>query len=347
MAAKTIRVGLIGCGGNMRGAHIKRLSQVRGVKIAGIAEPVAENVGLARQMYGHLAGVPAFDDYRKMLKQLEPEAVVISTPHNLHCKQICDSLRAGCHVLVEKPMVCTVAEARRVIRTRDQAKREVVVSYQRHQQPEFKLIKRIIESGQLGEIQFITAIQNQNWYYNQGRKKGSWRIIAEKSGGGQLNDSGSHMMDILLHVSGLEAKTVVSYQQDFTFDVDVNSAIAVEFRNGAIGTINVVGNAPGIGGAVWEDITFHGSKGALYYRMLAQPNYRPVLQLRKFDVRDPVPLPKPPKPSDPDRHFIDVIRGKAQNEAPAECGLRVIELTEAAWKSAATGAPVRVRRART
>ena len=343
MARKTIRTGIIGCGGNMRG-HIKRLSAIRGVEIVGITEPVEANVEMARQANAHLADVPAFTDYRKMLKELKPDAIVISTPHNLHCKQVCDSLKAGCHVLVEKPMVCTVAEARRVIRTAKEAKKEVVVSYQRHQHSEFKLIKRIIDSGRIGEIQFITAIQNQNWYNNQGRKEGSWRIVAEKSGGGQLNDSGSHMMDILLHVSGLEAKSVMSYQQNFTFDVDVNAAIAVEFKNGAIGTINVVGNAPGIGGAVWEDITFHGSKGALYYRMLGQPDYRPVLEMRKFDVNEPIPLPKPPKASDPDRHFIDVIRGKAKNEAPAECGLRVIELTEAAWKSAATGKPVRVRR---
>ena len=63
---------------------------------------------LAKMVEKHpeLAGVPTFSDYTKMLKQVELDGVVIATPHTLHCEQIMTCLKAGLHVLSEKPMVC-------------------------------------------------------------------------------------------------------------------------------------------------------------------------------------------------------------------------------------------------
>jgi predicted dehydrogenase len=263
---------------------------------------------------------------------------VISTPHTLHAGQILAALDAGAHVLVEKPMTCTSAEARAVCDRAASSGKTVMVSYQRHQHALYRWMRAFIARGGLGEIQFVTAQQYQSWY--EGRRAGrGWRHLADLSGGGQLNDSGSHMVDILLHVTGLEPRTVSAWQQNLGLQVDVNMSINVQFAGGPLGSIAIVGQAPGIGGAVYEDVTITGSEAGLYYRVLGQPDNQPLLQLRRSGKTEPEPeLPGDmPASTDPDHAFVDVILGRAENLAPPECGLRTIQLSEAAWRSAAAG----------
>jgi predicted dehydrogenase len=326
----------------MRG-HIRRLTAIPEVEIVGIVEPVAANVQTAREQFPALAGVPAFDSHPAMLAALKPDAVEISTPHTLHAQQILDSLDAGCHVLCEKPMTCTTAEAKAVVERSAVTGKVMMVSYQRHQQALYRWMRRFIAEGGLGNLVFVTAQQFQSWY--DGRRAGrGWRHLPHLSGGGQLNDSGSHMVDILLHVTGLRPKIVSAMQQNLELEVDVNMAINVQFEGGALGTVAIIGSAPGIGGRVYEDVTIGGSEGGLYYRTLGQAAGAPLFQLRHTGKTDPEPeLPDLPASSDPDHAFIDVILGRAENEAPPLCGLRTIQLSEAAWRSAAeNGRPVAV-----
>lgn len=340
--ADSIRMGLIGLGNNML-THIGRLVQIPEVEIAGLVDPVAAMQTRLRERFPQLAGVPIFDSHEAMLRQIQPQAVEISTPHAFHFRQIVDSLEAGAHVLVEKPMVNSVREAEAVIRKRDETGKILLVSYQRHTQPPFLKMKQLIDDGAIGEVQFIQALQNQMWYASKfTTPELPWRVKKELSGGGQLNDSGSHLVDILLHVTSLEPATVFAAQQSFNLDVDVNSAITVTFTNGATGNVSIVGQAPGIGGAVWEDVTIYGSTGALYYRMLGQPEFKPVMELRQIGRTEPVDLGELPDGSTPDQNFVDAILGRDTVKSPAECGLRVMQLSEAAWRSAESGQVVAV-----
>ncbi len=325
-------------------AHLRRLAAIPEVRIVGIAEPNPESVRLAREQFPWLEGVPVFPDHRSLLARTEPDAVEISTPHTLHFEQIMDALEAGCHVLCEKPMTCTSEEARAVCEKTRATGRVMMVSYQRHQQALYRWMRRFIASGGLGTIQFVSAQQYQSWYEGRIAGKG-WRHLPHLSGGGQLNDSGSHLVDILLHVTGLQPKHVSALQQNLGLDVDVNMAIQVEFEGGALGSIAIVGQAPGIGSRVYEDVTITGDRAGLYYRMMATAEGKPVLEWRLRGKTEPEPeLPELPEESDPDRAFVDVILGRAENEAPPECGLRTIELSEAAWRSAAQGGvPVSIR----
>jgi predicted dehydrogenase len=321
-------------------------------------DPVEASRERFKERYPNLASVPIFSDHTEMLRSVQPAAVEISTPHAFHFRQIVDSLEAGAHVLVEKPMVNSVREAEDVIRTRDATGKIVLVSYQRHTQPTFVKMKQLIETGAIGEVEMIVALQNQQWYANKFRTpegaawlRGEssrpqdlpWRVHKDISGGGQLNDSGSHLVDILLYVTGLEPELVFAQQQNFKLEVDVNSAVTVRFTNGATGNVSIVGQAPGIGGAVWEDVTIYGSKGALYYRMLGQAEFKPSLELRRINENEPVDLGEMPPASTPDQNFVDAILGRDTVKSPAECGLRVMQLSEAAWKSAETNQVVDVR----
>jgi predicted dehydrogenase len=245
-------------------------------------------------------------------------------------------------VLCEKPLVCSVQEAKGVIAARDKAGKIVLVSYQRHYQHAFLVMKQAIDRGLIGTLQYVDLQQNQNWYSGQ-KAANRWRIHKELSGGGQLNDSGSHIVDILLYVTGLEPERVYAVQQTFDLGIDINSAITVTFKGGATGCLSIVGNAPFKGFAVLEDITIYGSEGAVFYRQLGQADHRtPYIAVRRFDSDDPIVVPDVPEPSTPDENFLAAIQGREPVLAPAECGLRVMQLSEAAWKSAERGEAVAV-----
>lgn len=341
MSSQTrIRTACIGCGGNMRG-HIGRLLQLPEIEIVGIADPYPEGIAAAKERFPQLAEVPTFEAHEPMLAGVAPDAVVISTPHVFHAEQIFAGLAAGAHVLCEKPMTCTSAEAEAVCSAAAESGKVVMVSYQRHQMPIFRWMREEIRSGRLGAIEYLSAQQFQSWADHFRDRPEAWRLHPDQSGGGQLNDSGSHLVDILLHVTGLEPRRLSCIQQRFEFAVDINSTLNLEFTNGAHGTLAIIGGARGISTAVFEDITLIGTESGLYYRTFGRAHGDPLLEIRRKGEREAATESiELPAGQTPDEHFVEVICGRAENEAPPECGLRTIRLSEAAWQSASSGGAV-------
>ncbi len=325
-----IRVGFIGCGGNASG-HLGRVLDIPEAEVVALCDVDQASLQRAKERNSQAAELPEFTHYQEMLEQVELDAVEISTPHTLHFEQIMAALDKGLHVLTEKPMVCTVDHARQVIAKAEETDKLVMISYQRHLQAQYRYVRNQIAAGELGDIQFISALQDQKWY--QGTI-GLWRQQMALSGGGQLNDSGSHLLDIVLWMTGLEVAEVQAYMEYLDSEVDINSALSLRFGNGALGTIAVVGNSPASG--IWEDITIWGTKAAVYIRR-GQIFYKTQHSNEVYEVNNL------PGSTTPDQNFIDAILGRDQVQVPPECGLRVIELTEAAWASAASGQPVKVK----
>ena len=326
-----IRVGFIGCGGNASG-HLGRVIDIPEAEVVALCDVDQASLQRAKERHSQAAGLPEFIHYQEMLEQVELDAVEISTPHTLHFEQIMAALDKGLHVLTEKPMVCTVDHARQVIAKAEEADKVLMISYQRHLQAQYRYVRNQIAAGELGDIQFISALQDQKWY--QGTI-GLWRQQMALSGGGQLNDSGSHLLDIVLWMTGLKVAEVQAYMEHFDSEVDINSALSLRFGNGALGTIAVVGNSPT--GGMWEDITIWGTKAVVYIRQ-GQIFYKTQHSNEVYEVNNL------PGSTTPDQNFIDAILGRDRVQVPPECGLRVIELTEAAWASAASGQPVKVER---
>jgi predicted dehydrogenase len=331
MPAQPIRIGFIGCGGVSNG-HANQIAKIPEAKIVALTDPNAETVKKFQERHAETKECPVFTDYQKMLSKVELDAVEIHSPHTLHFEQIMAALDKGLHVLTEKPMVCAVEHAKEVVTKAEQTGKAVLVSYQRHYQSEFRYVKEVIASGRLGTIQFISALQCQNWLEGV---RGTWRQDPALSGGGQLNDSGSHLLDILLWTTGLGVSEVAAFIDNLGVQVDINSALSFRFDNGAQGNISVVGNAP----MWWEDITIWGSEGMLIYR-----NGKLTHKQRDVEPFEPTE-DLLPRGSNPDRNFINAILGREEVKSPPVCGLRVIELTEAAWQSAANGGqPAKVKK---
>src|SRR5579862_6144465 len=170
--SEEIRVGMIGVGGIARG-HIERLLKLPEVKIVAICDNSDQSISRTRSAHeGKLEKTPVYTDYRELLEKERPDAVVICTPHTQHFQQGVDSLDAGAHVLLEKPMVNRVVEAQNLLKKIDQAKKVVALAYQRHTMPQFRYIKDKIESGEFGKVQFFNALQQQGWKKGT---TGSWR----------------------------------------------------------------------------------------------------------------------------------------------------------------------------
>ena len=324
-----VRVGFIGCGGIGR-RHVNAFASMDEAEVVALTDPDPARIAGYRQRCPELRDAPAFDDYRKMIEQVELDATCICSPHFAHYEQIVDSLRAGLHVLTEKPMVCTIEHARSVMEQESAAGKLVAIAYQRHCEGQYQFVRKAIESGQAGEVKFVTAFQGQEWLHSQ---KGKWRQVWELSCGGQLNDSGSHLIDIILWMTGLAVEEVSAGIDNCGTEVDINSALSFRFKNGALGTLSVVGACP-VG--FWEDITIVCEKWAFFLRK-GELTYSTGIggEMHRVDgfkyaVRGPAD------------NFVDAVLGRAEVQVPAICGLRVIELTEAAWASAKTGRPVKV-----
>ena len=323
---KKIRIGFIGCGGVSNG-HAERIIAMDDAEIVALCDTNQKTLDEYVERHPQLAGTPMFSDWKKMLDSVELDAVEIHTPHTLHFEQIMTSLDLGLHVLCEKPMVCKSEDALTVSRKLSETGLTLQVSYQRHFAPGFRHIRGMIADGVIGDVQFLTAWQSQEW---KRITKGMWRQIPELSGGDQLNDSGSHLVDIILWITGLAADEVTAFIDNCGTPVDINSAVSVRFTNGAQGTINIIGD----GITFDEEITVFGTTGVLAIR---------GGKLTHTDSEGKVHELQPKSDStDPDRNFVDAILGKDELQVPVECGLRVIQLTEAAWKSAAEGKPSKV-----
>ncbi|GGJ04931.1 scyllo-inositol 2-dehydrogenase (NADP(+)) [Alicyclobacillus cellulosilyticus] len=321
-----VRFLIIGAGGMGR-AHIRNLVQVPEAVIVGLVDPSAAAIEAVRQQFPQLKEVPSFASLADALARVQADAAVIVTPHSQHFEQGMMCLDAGLHVLMEKPFVAGSENARTIIERARQLGRHLAVAYQRHVQGPYLYLRHLIQSGALGDIQFITAYQAQAW---QKGTAGTWRQDPALSCGGQLNDSGSHLLDVVLWMTGAAPKSVMARIDHRGAPVDIDSALTVTLDNGAIATFNIVGSASI---EWWEDVSVHGTKGTALYR-----NGR--LFVAREGERHPQPVPETefPPSSDPDRNFVDLILGRVSAPAaPAECGLAVARLTEAAWESAETG----------
>lgn len=335
--SRKVRLGFIGAG-SITGMHLRNLKDVKEAKIVAFSDPNidsakhwAEQVGLTVK-----EGKTVFSDWREMLEKVDLDAVVILSPHSVHCEQILASLERGLHVLTEKPMVVKVSEAKKVIAAAKRTGKVVVVGYQRRFMPHFRFIREQIVKGTLGELKFIEAFVGQGW---QRGTANTWRQDPKLSGGGFLMDTGSHFVDITLWCAQTKPVKVTATISNNGAPVEINDIVGVEFADGKLASIVTVGSAI----SFFEHHTYvftegvirlEGGKVIVGKRRTDQPWGAEWREIEQSEM---------PPASNPDRHFIDVVLGRTENESPPEDALKVVAVTEAAYKSAALGQAVKVR----
>jgi predicted dehydrogenase len=323
-----IRLGVIGCG-SMSRYHGRVFTQsVPEAEIVALAEPDANN--LARyiaDVFPDHAAPATFTDYNAMLAEARLDAVLIVSPHAYHFQQVRDSISAGCHVLVEKPMVIHTKDAQALIAHARAHDRVISVAFPGPFSCEFQYIRDLI-AGDLGEIYMITGVCAQDWLAIAG---GSWRTRLELSGGGNLYDSGAHMFNAMLYLTNLSVTEVFAFVDNKDQEVDVVGAVALRFTRGALGTAAVSGAT-----TVFEQgIYIHGTKGSVKCSIYGGSM---EIWLGKHKVK----YPAVPEEISLQQNFIDCIKGRATTPSPALLGLRQARLMDAIYESARTGKAVQV-----
>jgi predicted dehydrogenase len=184
-------------------------------------------------------------EFIEMLNNEDLDIVGVFSPHSLHDIHVKYALRNGCHVLVEKPMANAVGDAITITKIAMGSGLHLVGGYQRHYENLYITAKSAIADGVIGNLQKFEAHLAQRW------SAGGWRGDRRFSGGGQPNDSGSHLQDIFLWMTG-SLPTQVYGNTDMKFEdeagnlvpksVEINSYSDVTLDNGAKGNITILGN---------------------------------------------------------------------------------------------------------
>lgn len=326
---KRLRIAVIGCGG-ISSVHAGPLSLDKRVEITHLVDTSSKQIEGFKQRFPALARLPEHKDFRDVLGEVD--AVTIQTPHTLHYPQIMAALDAGCHVLCEKPLVCSTAHAKKVLAKVKTSRLKLQVAYQRRVSPEFNYIRNQITSGGIGKLEYISVVLCQDWKH---LVRDTWRQDPKLSGGGQVNDSGSHIIDMLQWVTGCKLVCVTAFSENRGLKVDIDTTINVRFSGGMLATLAIIGNA-----RRWnERWCISGSEAMLIYD---------GTELKRVDewggpYKDVVLPLRTAKPLC--INWVDAILKKAELLSPPASVLNVVQLTEAIWKSAASGGkPVHLRK---
>jgi predicted dehydrogenase len=175
-------------------------------------------------------------DFDQMLRDPTIDAVYLANPTFLHAPHTIAALRAGKHVLVEKPMAMNAAEAQTMIDTANQSGRKLAVAYYRRFWDRFSAVHELLKANRLGKIVSV-RVTMQSWYAPPAESSGAWRVSRNLSGGGVLADVGSHKLDLLDWWLGID-KVICSRVATLTHSYDAEDSASFVLQSAVGALIN-------------------------------------------------------------------------------------------------------------
>ena len=202
---RIVNIGIIGCGGIANGKHMPSLKKIPNVRMIAFCDVIPERAEKAAQDYG-VPGAKVYTDYRELLKNPEIEVVHVLTPNREHADMTIDALYAGKHVMCEKPMAKTAADARRMVEAAKATGKKLTIGYQHRQKAQSIYAKEYIDTGALGEIYYANCLAIRR------RGTPNWGVFLneEEQGGGPVIDIATHSLDLTLYLmNNYEPKMVL------------------------------------------------------------------------------------------------------------------------------------------
>lgn len=207
---KTIKTAIFGTG-FMGRVHLEAVRRVEGVECVAIA---ARNASAGRHLADAFSIPTVATDYREVLRDPAVHAVHICTPNAQHHAMAKDAILAGKHVLCEKPLTTTVAEAAELAALAEQHAVRNCVCHNLRYYPMVQQMRRMREAGDLGEILVVQGTYSQDWLLYD--TDWNWRVEAAAAGASRcMGDIGSHFFDMAEHVSGLRVSALCADLQTF------------------------------------------------------------------------------------------------------------------------------------
>jgi UDP-N-acetyl-2-amino-2-deoxyglucuronate dehydrogenase len=333
-----VNVALVGSG-SIADTHLGAWLDVPSAKVVGVYSRSEEK---ARKTAAR-AGCDPTTDWRALVKREDVELVDIVTSSGSHAEIALEALRAGKHVLVEKPMAMTTADADRLIAAASAAGRTLSVVSQRRFEEQHRAVKRVLESGALGKLLLIEVscpyFRTQAYY-----DSADWRGKIATDGGALMNQS-IHSVDLLLWFGGdvhsIFAKTAT---QTHRMEAEDLALVTVTFKNGSFGTVLA---STSIQPGFPPCLNLYGEKGTIKIEGSAITHWTVPGVDKPADGSRPasagVADPKLASFAQHKAQILDVLGALAEKRAPlvtGDDGRRAVAFVEAVYKSSASGHPV-------
>jgi predicted dehydrogenase len=205
-----------------------------------LSEPNSKLVGIVTRdpAKAEPYGVPGFSTIETALAACDAGAVYIATPVFLHAPQTIAALRAGRHVLCEKPMALHFAEAKSMADTAVECGRTLGIAYYRRKYPKVERARQLLEAGAIGRPVFAEATSH-DWFNPIGTPR-VWLADPAMSGGGPLRDIASHRIDLMNYLFGRPARASVHLSNvEHQLPVEDNATAMIEYDSGVRGVVDV------------------------------------------------------------------------------------------------------------
>lgn len=240
-----LRVGIIGCGMITQKRHAPEYAVNENTEIYGWFDNNQERVGELAEQYGG----KVYHEIEEMLADNDIDAVSICTPNHLHAKLSVAALKAGKHVLCEKPMALSLEESSEMILAAEDSGKTLMVGHNQRLLPAHRKAKEILESGQLGKILFFQSNFKhsgpENWSVNHSNS--TWFFSKSQAHFGVFGDLGSHKLDIIRYLTSSEVDEIFTtamtvdkrYDNGEFIDIEDTAISMFRMKNGLEGYMNV------------------------------------------------------------------------------------------------------------
>jgi 1,5-anhydro-D-fructose reductase (1,5-anhydro-D-mannitol-forming) len=286
---------------------------------------VSRDQGRADSFAERHHAVRALTDLGELLGDPDVDAVYIATPNAMHADQVVAAAQAGKHVLCDKPLALTVADAQRAIAACDEAGVRLGVTFQTRFHDAFDRCQPAIRSGSLGDILVVQVEMSPGRTLLKG-----WRTDPSLAGLGTVNNVGVHSYDLIRYLLGAEVVEVTALVGHESGLVPETLALALlRFDNGALGYVNANQSVP----HTQADITIYGTRGRVIGRSCTRPNMTGSMTILSED--DEISF----ETSSLDAYrraveaFEDAVRDGREPSPSGADGLRSVELTTAIAQS--------------
>ncbi len=336
----SLTIGLIGAG-DIASRHAEELRDERRVRIAAVAEPHAGR----RAEFASRFEIPRqTGEYRELLSEPAIDLVLILTPHHLHLPMVLDSLKAGKHVICEKPMGRTLAECDAMLAAAASSGKKLFITHNLRGDFFYRTARRRIDSGAVGRL----LLGSFRWFTDEIARledPGHWKGTVDRSGGGVFIDGGCHVADLGNAFFGrarkvaAAGKRLVASRDDRGED---NGGFIVHYDSGATATFALSFTA-GKGFrasrfAAGMNVDLFGTEGHLEGAYLLRDE---VLRRWCIERRPGVePIHHPPPESSPHSNDGDFVRALLDGAPPpltAVDARNAVAVVEAAYRSMRTG----------
>ena len=355
MADQPLRAGIIGLG--VGKAHAKGYLNNPGASLVALCDTNEARLRELAQQYG-VPSEGCFTDYHQMLVQAKLDLVSVCLPNFLHSEVTVAALNAGAHVLCEKPMAPTVAQAQAMLDAAARNNLQLMITYNYRYRDDVQWIRRLVKSGGLGRIYHIHAA----WRRETGIPGSGWFGNKQMAGGGALIDLGVHVLDLTMWMLDFPGVRTVSGDTHMVFGQRgmktwgrrpgqlIEPAFDVD--DGAVGFIRFADGANAVLEATWAEhrqpkddlirVEMQGTNGTVVLN-IANYGYEDTLRFYTEIEGEPVTIIPTIRTSGPQGHealVIEAVRSIREGTPPpsdGRQGLAAVQVLQAMYESAQTG----------